>query len=72
MQRPPIGSFVEEDAMTADVAIACADTDAPAADSLAEELKALRDKAERIGAELATLYQRMDELQEQIRLHQER
>jgi hypothetical protein len=31
----------------------------------------LRDKAERICAELATLYQRMDELPEQIRLHQE-
>jgi len=75
-------SFGEEDALTTDAALARADAAAPTAtdgefrerrhaDGLAEELKALRDKAERICAELAALYRRMDDLQEQIRVHQE-
>jgi hypothetical protein len=47
-------------------------TAAPRHGNLDEELKALRDKAGRIVEDLAALYRRMNELQQQIEDHQRR
>jgi len=44
----------------------------PVAGGLDGELKALRDKAGCICEELAALYRRLDELQQQIEDHQQR
>jgi len=41
-------------------------------DGLAAELRALRDKAGRICDKMAALYRRMDELQHQVDVHQQR
>jgi hypothetical protein len=54
--------------MSVDVSSAVATADA---DQLAEELAALRARAARAVRELAGIYARLSELQEQIRRHRE-
>jgi hypothetical protein len=58
--------------LTADVVTAGKPAAAATSEGLAAELNGLRDRAERITAELAAIHRRMDDLQEQIRIYRQR